>query len=333
MENTAISGLLAGFKDYLLVERGFSFQTAKKYVDNITYFIRHIADIPVVGLQLTHVLALKAHLRDTGTKEARVASVICALKALLRYAGDILNLNVLDPSKLKAPRCPRRDVTYLTNEELDLFLRTIPLRTLNGKSRLAGYCFRALVESLAATGMRISEALSLDRDSIDFKQRQALVAGKGNKKRTVFFTDRAIQWIVRYLDLRPDSHPALFVTVGGQRLKTGMAQFKFKKHARFAGIQKRVTPHIIRHTTATNLLKNGCSVGYIKEILGHERIETTCRFYLGILTKRDTEKAHRAFLNFALDEPVQASDSAFGAGEGLPWKPLSLDDTLHRDGD
>ena len=88
------------------------------------------------------------------------------------------------------------------------------------------------------------------------------------------------QWIGKYLSARIDTHPALFVTQDGRsRLSRADIWRPFALYRKRAGIAKRVTPHLLRHTAATQLLFNGCPIGHIKEILGHERLETTCRYY------------------------------------------------------
>src|SRR5207249_11021378 len=123
---------------------------------------------------------------------------------------------VMDISTLRGHRKPKRTVLYLSDAELNKFVDSIPLRTWTGKPRISGYRFRALLETLSATAMRISEALSLNRDTIDFARAQATIIGKGNKQRTVFFTSRALEWITRYLDIRQDAVAPLFATDDGR---------------------------------------------------------------------------------------------------------------------
>jgi integrase/recombinase XerD len=150
--------------------------------------------------------------------------------------------------------------------------------------------------------MRISEALSLNRDSIDFARREARVIGKGNRERVVFFTDRSLRWIQTYLKSREDDAEPLFVCQNGRdRLKRDDLWRYFERHRKQAGIRKRLTPHILRHTAATQLLFNGCPVGHIKSILGHERLETTCRYYLGLDT-RQAKEAHQRYLSYEVRE-------------------------------
>jgi integrase/recombinase XerD len=103
-----------------------------------------------------------------------------------------------------------------------------------------------------------------------------------------------------YLDSRTDSDEALFVTTDGlRRLKRPDVWRPFTHYRRLAGISKRITPHLLRHTAATQLLFNGCPVGHIKEILGHERLETTCRYYLG-LDHRAAKAAHAQYLKYSV---------------------------------
>ena len=134
---------------------------------------------------------------------------------------------------------------------------------------------------------------------VDFKDKEVKVVGKGGKERTIFFNDRAIYWIKKYLKERKSKHQALFLTNNGlKRWKRNEIWRLFKRYRIKAGLSKEISPHILRHTTATNLLSNGCPIGYIKEILGHERLETTCKFYLGILNKANSKTAHEKYLSF-----------------------------------
>ena len=294
---------LPGFRDYLLAERSCSNLTIRHYVGNLRWFAANMGDLPLLEITPATVITFKARMSERGAGQARIATVTYALKGLLVYARDVLRMSVPDLSGLKAPRPPRRAVLYLSDDELKTFLEQVPLRTWAGKPRISGYRFRALLETLAATGMRISEAIALNRDSVDMARKEAVIIGKGNKQRTVFFTDRAVQWITRYLDLRADTKPPLFVTADGSRVTTRSVQQMFRRHGKWLGFEKRVTPHIIRHTTATHLLKNGCPIGAIKEILGHSNLETTCRFYLGVLSKDETRALHHRYVPFADGSP------------------------------
>lgn len=290
-----IMALVPGFCEYMTAERHLSPKTIRGYHEAVRFFVKLMDDIPITALRLPHVITFKSRMSQRHAGESRIASILNAVKCLLVYARDIHQLSVLDITSIKAPRVPRRNVVYLSPDEVRLFTEAIPLRAWSGKARRSGHCFRALVETLLATGMRITEALSLDRESIDRVRQEAVIIGKGNKQRTVFFTERALEWVDRYLALRTDSKPALFVSLNNTRLTIDAVEPMFRRTRRWAGLDKAVTPHMLRHTAATNLLRNGCPIGHIKEILGHENLMTTCRYYLGILDKVETKRAHARF--------------------------------------
>jgi len=295
-----LSGLLTGFVAYLTSERRFSVGTVYTYRENIRWIIRHRGDTAVADIDFQWIVNLKSHLIANGAGSSRVAGVTYALKNALIFARDVLGVPVMNVALIRAPGAPRRQVVYLTSDEYTEFVEAIPLYTGFGGQRLSQFCFRALVETLAATGMRISEALALNIDSADLSKGEAVIIGKGNKQRTVFFTERAITWINRYLALRNDTDQSLFAGANGRRLQASNVQTMFRRTSTqiINRIGKRVTPHILRHTAATNLLQRGCPIGHIKEILGHQNLETTCRFYLGQLTKAEVRRAFNTYMHY-----------------------------------
>ncbi len=309
LETTAVVGtsttykigqLVEGFIRYIKFELSLSPQTAEKYQDALGWVIRDIGDIEVTQINQNHITLLKQRMMIRGAGEARVGTIIFALKSFLKYCKEFLDLGVLDNKKVKSPKRHRREVLFLTPEEIQQFIDTIKLekgRTREKSYRMDGLRFRTLVEVLLGTAMRISEALSLDRDTIDFEKKEAKIIGKGNKERTVFFSDRSLVWVKLYLTERKDQGKPLFITQRLSRMKRIDINGLFKRYAIKSGINKKITPHILRHTVATTLLFNGCPINHVKEILGHERLETTCKYYLGV-DKRKAKEAHSQFLNF-----------------------------------
>jgi site-specific recombinase XerD len=135
--------------------------------------------------------------------------MVFALKSFIRYCKDFLELDVMDPAKIMPPKRHRREVLFLSNEEIERFVNSIKIRNnprCQNPVRLDGLRFRALVEVLLGTGMRISEALSLNRDSINFEKKEAKIIGKGSKERTVFFNDRSLDWVRYWLEEWPVPH-------------------------------------------------------------------------------------------------------------------------------
>src|SRR5207244_2234259 len=135
------------------------------------------------------------------------------------------------------PKRPRREVAYLTVDEVERFVNSISLTNLDDRPSIAGLRFRALVEALLGSAMRIGELLSLNRADLDFARREARIIGKGNKPRTVFFTERALGWIRRYLETRTDETAPLFVCRDGKsRLKRPDIWRPFAHYRKLAGI-------------------------------------------------------------------------------------------------
>jgi integrase/recombinase XerD len=291
-----ISEIVEGFLDYSIYELNHSKQSADKYRDALKSLVRDLGDKDIRALEVQDFVELKKRMMERGLSEARIGSVVFATRSLLNYAGGFLKLATLDPKQIRPPKRFKREVIFLNKEEIDAFVGAID------STRLAGLRFRALVETLLGTGMRISETLSLSRKGIDWEKREAKIVGKGNKERSVFFTQRSLDWLQKYLEARTDTHEAVFVTSGvPKRLSVGDIWRFFKYHREKAKIQKKVTPHILRHTVATNLVFNGCPIVHVKEILGHEKLDTTCKYYLGV-DKRVAKQAHAKFLNIGAYE-------------------------------
>lgn len=287
-----MSKLIESFLEYAQYELNFCPQTIIKYRSSLRCFVRDIGDKSVEEFDVADFVHLKKIMMERGVGESRIASIVYATRSFMTYCKNFLNLDVVNPKSIRPPRRYKREVIYLKKEEIEAFINTIDVSTWNGLR------FRALVEVLLGTGMRIGEVLSLNRKSIDWNKREAKIIGKGNKERTVFFTNRSLEWVSKYLERRNDHHEAIFVTKKPTaRLQRDDVWHFFDYHRRKAHINKKLTPHILRHTVATNLIFNGCPIVHVKEILGHERLDTTCKYYLGV-DKEKAKEAHRQFLNY-----------------------------------
>ncbi len=297
------SNLVPKFLLFARYELSLREDTVKKYNYSLKQFFDAVGDLKPGDIGLSDMTLLKQKMTDRGVKGSGQASVVYALKAFLKYCEEVLELKVLSYKKLRPPRIPRRDVIFLTKEEIEQFVESIPIyKGWNGKTpgkyvRMDALRFRTLVEVLLGTGMRISEALSLYRGDIDFDKAEAKIVGKGNKERIVFFTGRSLEWVQFYLKQRTDNEAKLFVGRTLTPIKTYDVSKFFKCYREKLGINKKITPHILRHSVATHLLFNGCPISHVKEILGHERLETTCRYYLG-LDKTKAKEAHSKYLKF-----------------------------------
>jgi|SRR5690348_7686782 len=273
-------------------------KTVRGYVEGINRILKVLGDVAPQEIDLQRVLMLKADLRAGEVGDCWTRQIINSLRSFLRFSRLVLNLNVVDPKTISMPRIPRREVIFLTPSEIEQFLAAVPVIDPETKRmNLRWLGFRCLMEVLVATGMRISEALSLKVTHINLDSGEAQVVGKGNKQRTVFFTARALGYVREFANKRNDPSEWLFVYPDGSRVTVNTVEQNCRKVCRWARLEKKVTPHILRHTCATTLLHNGCPIGFIKEVLGHDRLETTCRYYLGT-DKRAAKEAHRKYLDF-----------------------------------
>lgn len=204
---------------------------------------------------------------------------LIALRGFLKYLAK-RKIKSLDPTLVELPKNHRPQVTFLHVDEIEAILNQIPIDTETGLRD------RAILELLFSTGLRISELIALNRDSVNLERKEFMVRGKGQKDRPVFVSESAALAVADYLSERKDSLPALFLnnsknqplagTSGDyRRLTPRSVERIINKYVRAAGITKHVTPHTLRHSFATDLLMNGADLRSVQSLLGHSDISTT----------------------------------------------------------
>lgn len=266
------------FLNYARSDRAYAPESLKKLNDCFDNWIApHLGQTDPDQISLVQVTALRAAMIDRNLSISRQYGVLMWLKLFLGFCRKYLKLGTLDPAEIKLPKRPAPVVAFLTNDEVETVIGSIPMNTYSGKR------LRALVELLLGTGLRISEAIALDRRPFDERQANIPIVGKGGVKRTIFVTERALRWVHVYLAARFDAEPALFVTTGDEPARIARADVSrfFIRLRRQAGITKQLTPHMLRHTYCTNLLYNGVDIRFIRDLAGHRDISTTARYYLG----------------------------------------------------
>ena len=207
---------------------------------------------------------------------------------------DILSL----PSeKIKLAKDKDEKKVHFLNLEQVEKLVSIP-----NTQKINGLRDRAILETLFSTGLRIAELVSLDQEQMVIKPTtkdlEISIIGKGGHVRTVFFSERAINWIKEYLDTRKDNNKALFISYQGRkntskRLTDRSIERSIKKYALLAGLSSKTTPHTLRHSFATDLLNQGVDLRLIQEFLGHRNIATT-QVYTHV-TNKQLRDVHRKF--------------------------------------
>lgn len=221
---------------------------------------------------------------------------IIALRAFLKYLAKN-DIKTLAPEKIELSKIPKRTVEVISRDELQRIFQAVDHRKKNGLRD------QAILETLYSTGLRVSELTNLNRDQVDLKRREFMVRGKGEKPRIVFLSNKSVQAIDKYLASRNENFKPLFLNNlkvsiladEKRRLSTVSVESIVRKYALKAGIIKKVTPHTLRHSYATELLMNGADIRSVQEMLGHSSITTT-QVYTHVTNKKLKEihdKYHR----------------------------------------
>jgi site-specific recombinase XerD len=261
-------------------------ETAKKRIKQVGVYWQG-KDVESIVLQ--DILDFKKELLNRGCTLNYVRSYFILFRSLFKYFSSITTC--LDFTTIKPPHVPVKDVDFLTVNEVRKMLDFF------NEELISDLRSKAMIMVLLDTGIRIHECVNLNRDSIDFETKTAVIVGKGRKTRMILFTDWSLEIIKRYLAAREDDSDALFVTHTRypfipQRIKQDGFRGYLRMISRKMG--KKITPHTLRRTAGTNLRNNGADILMIKEFLGHENLATTNR-YLGIDYER-LKKEHAKFM-------------------------------------
>lgn len=270
--------LIQSFIDYLTVERGLAANTLDSYGRDLKQYCRYLEEglkISARDASRTTVVAYLLHLQKQGRTTATIARRLAALKSFYQFLVQERLLADDPTADLESPKQQKKLPRVLTVKEVELLLNQP--RTLLPSGRRD----KAMLEILYATGIRVSELVSLDVDDVNLNLGYVRCVGKGNKERIVPVGSAAIRAVSSYLErareelLREEDERALFVNHQGKRLTRQGFWKIIKRYAREAGISKPITPHTLRHSFATHLLENGADLRSVQELLGHADISTT----------------------------------------------------------
>lgn len=270
-----IEWLLEKFLYYLDFEKNTSPKTIENYSLWINRFINYVWDLDVRGITKMQILDYRMYLNQLGLSKRTINYHIVALRSFFKFClkNDI---DCISPDKLELAKMPTREVNFLTQEEVDKIL-SAPLDY--EKDDLKRKRDFAILQVLYSTGLRVSELVSLTRSQINTDTKQFSVMGKWSKIRAIFLTDKAKEALVQYLLTRNDTSEYLFVSQSpnsrGQQLSRNSIEEIVKKYKNLAGIKKKVTPHTLRHSFATSLLKKWADLRAVQALLGHSSITTT----------------------------------------------------------
>jgi site-specific recombinase XerD len=294
------------FLEYLEIERNCSLLTIRDYRHYLEKFLDWSNDnYPIHGPKDVNLdcirkyrLFLSRYSDGKGLTLKKVTQnyYVIALRAFLRYLVK-KDLPVLAPEKIELPKTESRSLKFLDRDQLDRLLNSPEISTPQGLRD------KALLEMLFSTGLRVSELVKLNRDQINLERREFGVIGKGQRQRVVFLSDRAVEWLERYLASRQDAYKPLFIRYAGNhdgssggekmRLTCRSVERIVKKYVKKAKIPIDASCHTIRHSYATDLLINGADLRSVQKLLGHKNIAAT-QIYTHV-TNQQLREVHKAF--------------------------------------
>jgi integrase/recombinase XerC len=267
--------LLQRFLRYLSVERQASPHTLRAYRIDLDDFRRFCTEARCAGVGEVDsrlIRAYLAHLHRRGLDPVTATRHLSALRSWFRFLvrQGVVERNVA--RDVRSPRLPRKLVSFLPVDEAKPM---VDARGLAGRARTRDV---AILELLYASGLRVSELTGLDVEDVDDKAMTIRALGKGGKERIVPFGRAARRALEAYLGTRPEPRGPLFVNLRGGRLTSRSVLTLVKRAAKASGIERRVSPHTLRHTFATHLLDGGADLRVVQELLGHSRLTTTQRY-------------------------------------------------------
>lgn len=265
---------VSSFLEYLAVERGASPHTLRAYAADLREFSDFLrsqhASVHEADAELVRSYLARLHQRRLAKTSIgrRLASVRSCFRFLARRG--VIDRN--PARQVRSPRLPRRLPSFVPKDESKELLDQ-PVGSSESAMR-----DHALLEMLYATGIRVAECCGLDCTDLDRSLGTVRVLGKGDKERMIPVGGAALAAVDRYLAARDRVNGALFTNQRGQRLTTRSALRIVRREAKRAGLDRRVTPHTLRHTFATHMLGEGADLRLIQELLGHSRLSTTQRY-------------------------------------------------------
>lgn len=286
---------LALFQEYLTVELGLAKNTQLAYMRDLRLLMKSLqlkADEELLQVSRQQLIAYLVRLKQEGRASSTVARKLASIKAFYRFLTAERYIRRNPAEVLEAASRGLHLPKVLSVQEVERLLDEPNLGTLDG------YRDKTMLELLYATGMRVSELVNVPVKNVDMKMQYVIVMGKGSKERMLPLGRTALHYLEHYLSVvrpqllhgKPDAAAELFVTGWGGPMTRERFYEIIVAYGKSAGISKRVTPHMLRHSFATHLLNNGTDMRIVQELLGHADISTT-----QIYTHLDVERLREVY--------------------------------------
>ena len=297
--NTDSKQDLEDFKSYIIAEKNFSKHTAKAYCSDILSFLIWIDEESCENVNFTKIRDYLHFIQKFNYKKSTIARKIASLRTFYKYLYRERKVDSNPAMSLTNPKRPKSLPKFLTPDEVEQILNNTKIETP------AGYRNRTILELLWATGMRISELSGLNFGDLNLEHNEIRVFGKGSKERIILVTDRAKNYLERYIEsaraLIPKCFPVppenedspVFINNTGYRLQTRTVRNVINEVVEKINLPKHVTPHVFRHSFATHLIENGADLRVVQELLGHASISNT-QIYTHVSTQHLKEVYNEA---------------------------------------
>jgi len=284
------------FLHYLIVEKGLSKNTIEAYSHGLSRFLNHLKEKGVHEIQEIgkfHVRGFLLSLRKRNLSTRTIVRNLVVVRTFFRFLVQegILRENPIE--NLESPKVEKKLPEILTLREIEQLLERPDLQTPLGKRD------RAMLEMLYATGMRVSELTQLPTQQVSLEGGYVLLYGKGSKERIVPLGSEAMKWVTLYLKesrgilAKGKESPFLFINRSGKAMSRQRFWKSLKEYSRRAGLRKRITPHLLRHSFASHLLERGADLRSVQMMLGHVDISTT-QIYTHVTGER-LKKIHQEY--------------------------------------
>lgn len=266
MSNVKISEAFELYREDFIVPKNQSTKTEEAHVNCMNSLIRFFGDIHIEDLSRENIRRWRKYvLRSCKTDRNHVIKLRVVLAYLIEES-----YNVVNPSKIAVPKREDPIVNFLTPQQVKLFIDSN-----NARCRLTRARNKAMMSLLYSSGIRVSELCSLNKADVAGKN-SFTVRSKGGVADPSFIDHRTQVYIMTYLRMRTDNSPALFLSENGNRLRAGNVQEVFTNVSSVTGV--KATPHTMKHSFCTNLMRNGADIRYVQRLAKHKSIQTTEKY-------------------------------------------------------
>ena len=286
MKEIDISDAIDLFFQYLIVEKSVEKATIENYAEDLKMFFKMLPDAKVTSD--LYVKNIEDYIKYADGAGLSASTILRRISVIRNFYTFLSSEGYIDEEvkKIDVPKMPKRLPTVLTVEEVETLLEMPDITTDSGTRD------RAMLETMYATGLRVSELCSLKVSEVNFQSKLITIIGKGNKQRSVPVSDFALQYLSNYVYMVRRRNPGrdtkyIFLNREGKPISRQYFFKQVKKYAEMAGIESDISPHTLRHCFATHLLERGAELRAVQEMLGHSNLSTT-QIYTEVSTNRIT---------------------------------------------